>query len=116
MNLPSQEILSIIDEMKILANEKQLIEKKEEKLQAKIIKAFADTLNQVYKNWRPAKGEKVIIVNLREYPPYINEMFVVDVDGYKCRMANRPDEKYNFAALWLNDDVHDFEVPILTFP
>ncbi len=116
MTVPYEEITSLIGEMKQAEEETDRLEQQKQKIEKKITEAFADYLNALYKNWRPEIGERVVVADFRTYPPFLFEAVVRLVDGYRCRMTQTLKDYGNYLVLMLDEDLHDYEIPLLTFP
>jgi len=116
MTIPYEEITSLIGEMKETEDEIERLEQQKERIGKRIAAAFADRLNSVYRDWRPEIGERVVFADFRFSPPYVLEVVVRLVDGNRCKMSTTLADTGNYLVLLLDEDLCDYEIPLLTFP
>ncbi len=116
MTMPYDEITSLIGEMKQTEDETERLEQEKERIGKKIATAFADRLNAVYRDWRPKIGERVVVADFRSSPPYLFEVVVRVVDGNRCKMTRTLTDNRNYLVLLLDEELCDYDIPLLTFP
>jgi hypothetical protein len=116
MTIAFDEINSLIGELKELDEQRKNLEKQGELVAKKIVSAFADHLNEIYRKWRPGIGERLVITDFRQTPPFSYEVIIENVDGNHCSFRQTLKPIGMTQAFFLDWDVHEYEAPVLTFP
>jgi len=110
------EISSLLTEMEKLNAEIKRLEKQEEETEKKIVSAFADYLNEVYRKWQPRIDERIIVAEFRKTPPFPFEAVIRKKQGEHYSFTQTLSHTNMYQAFFLNRDVHAYESPIFIFP
>jgi hypothetical protein len=109
-------ISKILTERTVLAKEEERLEQHIKSLHRKLIMTVVPKLQEIYKEWRPRIGEKVVELNFHVYPPEMYLMYVREINGTRVETARSMQERSWFSAFMLDYDVGDYERPVFFVP
>lgn len=109
-------ITTILTECNVLAKEEERLEQQITSLRRKLIMTVVPKLQEIYKEWKPRIGEKVVELNFNVYPPEMYLMYVRAIHGTRVETARSMEERSWFSAFMLDCEADDYERAIFFVP